>query len=256
MDEVVGTFAELPAKVGLVTAGLLLILANGLPRLLGTPGTLAASMSVAASYVAWFLALLVLLGVVIGVIRGWLDRRRFDSFDIDQLTWTEFESYLAEYYRRCGASVTRRGGGARDGGVDLVLDEASGRRIVQAKHWKERRVGVVALRALWGVLHDERAQGAVFVTSGSFTPDATSFARGKRLELIDGPKLRRLVAEMRKSTGAVALTESDVCPKCGRGRLQRKLARRGAHAGSYFRGCDRYPACNYIRNIVADASRV
>jgi hypothetical protein len=37
----------------------------------------------------------------------------------------------------------------------------------------------------------------VVVTSGTFTPDAIHFAEGKRLELIDGDQLRRLIAEIR-----------------------------------------------------------
>jgi restriction system protein len=51
--------------------------------------------------------------------------------------------------------------------------------IVQCKHWRSRLVGVKPLRELWGVLSDEKADGAIFITSGSFSADALAFAQGK-----------------------------------------------------------------------------
>jgi restriction system protein len=167
-----------------------------------------------------------------------VDRRRFDSgIELDDLDWSQFEGYLAEYFRRRGAAVTYRGGSSADGGVDLVIEDASGRRILQAKHWKAGRVGVVPLRALWGVRSDEGAQGAICVTSGRFTPDALRFAEGKRLELIDGEQLRRLVGEVRGIASVVvpAAPSREICPRCHRGNLQPKIARRGRRAGSTFR---------------------
>jgi restriction system protein len=249
-DEVMQAFAQLPARAGLVVAGSLALLGVSVYLFAPAPGTLGDGIASAARYLLWGLAAVVLMGTASGVIRRWRDRQRFDSAGLDHLTWTEFEGYLAEYYRRRGCSVTPRGGSSSDGGVDLVVDDASGRRIVQAKYWKARRVGVVPLRALWGVLDDERAQGAVFVTTGSFTPDAIAFASGKRLELIDGPKLRRLVGALKSNAGADAPADAAAtCPRCGRGRLVRKLARRGANAGSYFWGCDLFPECRYTRDI-------
>jgi len=202
----------------------------------------------------WALALFVAAVTGYSALRRSLDRRRFDSdMNLGALTWDDFEGYLAEYYRRRGASVTYRGGAGSDGGVDLVLDDASGRRIVQAKHWKTRRVGIVPLRALWGVRDDERAQGAVFVTSGTFTPEALRFAEGKRLELIDGEQLNRVVAELKNAGGdASTLARPSVgaerCPQCGEGNLTRRLARKGPRAGSHFIGCSRWPQCKYTRD--------
>ena len=211
-------------------------------------------------FISWALAVLVLASALVGAARRLGDRDRFDSdMRIADLTWQQFEGYLAEYFRRHGATVTYRGGSSSDGGVDLVVDDASGRRIVQAKHWKARSVGVVPLRALWGVLNDERADGAVCVTSGEFTADAVEFARGKRSDLINGAQLARLVAEVKGApaptpTGTMPVGSSapmpaaqpTKCPKCHEGVLERKLARRGTNAGSYFLSCSRFP-CMQVR---------
>jgi restriction system protein len=39
----------------------------------------------------------------------------------------------------------------------------------------------------------EEAHGAIFVTSGSYTPDAIDFARDKPIKLVDGRDLVRLL---------------------------------------------------------------
>jgi len=93
------------------------------------------------------------------------------------------------------------------------------------------------------------------VTSGTFISEARAFASGKRLDLIDGDDLRRLISEVKKASPqlrlepAVAAPESAACPQCGRGVLQRRLARRGKNAGRYFLGCSQYPQCHYIKDL-------
>jgi restriction system protein len=252
-DEALDAFVRLPVKVGLIVAVGLFVLGWALPVIFSGESGFAALYAQGGRSILWLLAAIVAVAAVIGAAGRLIDRDRLNSTrEIDDLTWTEFEAYLAEYFRRRGAAVTNRGGALADGGVDLVLDDASGRRIVQAKHWKGRRVGVVPLRALWGILDDERAQGAIVVTSGEFTPDALEFAEGKRLELIGRDQLERLIAGVKGSGVPVAATPEAAprpCPQCSRGVLQKRLARRGQNAGSYFLGCSRFPDCRYTASL-------
>lgn len=253
--EFADAFQGLPLKVGVAAAAVLAGLAWLLPVLFPRRGIeISGSLAVAGSVILWVVAFMVMMSALVGAARRAGGRRLFDSkVDLADLSWTQFEGYLAEYFRRRGSAVTHRGGATADGGVDLVLEGPAGRRILQAKHWRARDVGVSALRELWGVREDEGAQGAVFVTSGRYTRDAREFAQGKNLELIDGDRLRRLIAEVKGSgapvSGAPAPQQMvDACPQCGRGTLGRKLAKRGAKAGSYFLGCSRYPNCRYTRD--------
>lgn len=243
---------------GLILTGVLLVI--GFVASLVPPGAGWWALLPQTKVVFWALAFFAFVAVSVGAIRRWSDGRLFGSdVAIEDLSWEQFEGYLAAYYRSRGVKVTYRGGGAADGGVDLVLDDGNGRRILQAKHWKVRSVGVVPLRALWGVREDERATGAVFVTSGYFTPDAREFARGKALELIDGPVLRKLVREAKglareeapAAVPAAAPVRAERCPRCGEGDLVERVARRGQFAGSTFLGCSRYPQCTYTRSGVA-----
>lgn len=252
-EEIAEGFENLPLRVGLGAALALAVVGWALPLIFPAQGpSIAGSLAVVGRYLIWLLALMIALSSLVGAIRRWSEGRRFDSdAAITDLSWSEFEAYLAEYFRRRGCTVRSRGGASADGGVDLVVEDGSGRRIVQAKHWKTRSVGVVPLRALWGVLGDERAQGAVFVTSGRFTPDALAFAEGKRLELVDGGRLRQMVAEVKGAPTPVrpSVEAREACPECKSGVLQRRLARRGPNAGSYFLGCSRYPECRYTRSL-------
>jgi restriction system protein len=50
-------------------------------------------------------------------------------------------------------------------------------------------VGVDVVRELYGVMAATGAAGGFVVTSGRFTEDAASFARGRNVMLVDGPKL-------------------------------------------------------------------
>jgi restriction system protein len=238
-------FADLPPLAGILAAVLL--------GIAGWAATLFAGASAIAEiwlqfgrWLAWLLAVLVLAYTVVGVGRRFIDRRRFDGTeDPASLKWGEFERLIAEFYRRTGATVASRGGPKADGGVDLMLKETSGQKlIVQCKHWKNRLVGVKPLRELWGVLGDEMADGAIFITSGSYSADALAFARGKKLDLIDGPRLRAMIAEVKRSRASTPLNgaSSPVCPRCGSPMVLR-TARRGANPGKQFWGCSTYPNC-------------
>ena len=117
-------------------------------------------------------------------------RRRALLDRIHLLSGVEFEEMSADLFRHMGltATVTQR---TRDGGVDLVLRDGQRTVLVQCKR-QSQPVGVKVVRELFGVLIDKAADKAIVVTNGSFTSEAEAFARGKRLELVDGALFTRL----------------------------------------------------------------
>ncbi len=58
------------------------------------------------------------------------------------------------------------------------------------------------VRELWGAVADEHANGAIFVTSGSFTDDARRWTAAKNLTLIDGAQLVGLIASVQVSASS------------------------------------------------------
>lgn len=180
------------------------------------------------------------------------------------MSWREFEMLVAEGFRLQGYQVEETGGGGADGGIDLILSRPgrNGREkfLVQCKQWRAFKVGVDVVRELYGVMAATGAAGGFVVTSGRFTDEATSFAGGRNVKLVDGPKLLSLIRQAKAgaapstthadTAGAarptVATAEATMCPLCSKP-MVRRIAKRGARAGSEFWGCTNYPACRGTR---------
>ena len=75
---------------------------------------------------------------------------------------------------------------------------------MQCKQWRAFKVGVDVVRELYGVMAARGATGGFVVTSGRFTDDAISFASGRNVTLVDGPKLVGLIRQARAGAGQPA----------------------------------------------------
>jgi restriction system protein len=93
------------------------------------------------------------------------------------------------------------------------------------------------------------AAGGYLVTSGVFTDETRHFAEASNIALIDGEKLAYLLNETRaapptvdggRQTAVPPPQALPSCPKCGTTMVLRH-ATKGAHAGSTFWGCSRFP---------------
>ena len=100
------------------------------------------------------------------------------------------------------------------------------------------------------MLNAEGANEVHVVTGGSFTDEAKSFAGGKPIRLIDGPRLLEVVklaqgaskTEMYSNGSGPKVT----CPICG-SEMVLRTARRGSNSGKQFWGCERFPSCKGTR---------
>ena len=191
---------------------------------------------------------------------------------LDGMSWREFELLVGEGFRLQGYQVVETGGGGADGGVDLVLTKpgknGGEKFLVQCKQWRAFKVGVDVVRELYGVMAARGATGGFVVTSGRFTDEAVSFASGRNVNLVDGPKLHGLIRQAKagidRSPARSGSSSSDAaapavppnpaqmqaasCPLCSKP-MVRRTAKRGANAGSEFWGCTGYPACRGTRPI-------
>lgn len=194
---------------------------------------------------------------VISAIKSWSRGQLFNSqskeTNLKQLNWSDFEQLVAEYFKRQGLAVYAPAKAGADGGIDIELSKDGQISIVQCKHWNSKKVGVAIIREMYGVMTSERASFLYVVSSGTFTKDATEFAQGKPIFLINGEQLRSdikvSVPVLRESSSAIAQeTVKDICPKCSSD-LVIRVAKKGINAGNQFLGCSGFPKCRHTEQM-------
>ena len=221
-DGLIVFLTELPWWVSVIVAGVVYVGMRWILPSMEFSNPMLRSLAAATPNVAWIFGLLFLFPALISFFKGKQRQHLLDSrSDIDSirdLSWADFERLIGEAFRRRGYSVEERGGGGADGGVDLVLHKGGEKILVQCKQWKSRRVGVNVVRELYGVMVHEKAARAIVAISGEFTQEAKGFARGKPLELLNGPALCRLVTQVQpgavtqRAEPVLATTERDNYP--------------------------------------------
>ncbi len=176
-----------------------------------------------------------------------------------QLSWQELEVLIADYFIREGFVLRAHGGKA----VDFVMEKGEQHYLVQCKHWRAKRVDEPDVRAVFGHMAATRAVAAYVLCSGHFTPAAIRFASGKRIELIDGTGLSRMVEEVRQDPSEItqsrlgAMRDAErthprreiLCPRCGRPMSRRRERGKARSDSREFYGCSRYPTCKGRREI-------
>lgn len=170
------------------------------------------------------LPVLVILWYLVGAIRRAVGRgtlrgaKEGGTQHVRALSWQRLEILLESAFRGRGFKVRYQGGSAPDGGVDLVLKDADGTHLVQAKHWHTRRVGVGPLRDLAGVVAARGAVKGWFVSSGELTQPALDFATQASIRLLCGDEL----VEWLRGAEEHEDEKTPGCSECGRNMVQRK----------------------------------
>lgn len=162
------------------------------------------------------------------------------------LEWKRFELLCAEYYAAVGFTTTTLPAGP-DGGIDVKLfklDPTKPLAIVQCKAWNTHAVGVKEIRELLGVMVHEGVGRGVFVTTGTYSPDALQFGAANPIQLLDGDafakKLLDLSIEKQKALLDFAFEgdyRTPTCASCGS-----KMVARDSKRGPFW-GCVHYPRC-------------
>jgi restriction system protein len=115
-----------------------------------------------------------------------------------------FEEVVLDVLVALGYGGSRREAAARvgrsgDGGIDGVIQEdrlGLDAIYVQAKRWaRDRAVGPREIREFMGALQDADAAKGVFITTSTFTSEASGLARRRRIVLIDGETLTGLMVD-------------------------------------------------------------
>lgn len=163
------------------------------------------------------------------------------------IEWRRFEAVCEAFFAQAGLATRSQSHGA-DGGVDIWLQSMhmDMPRIVQCKHWQGKPVGVREMREFRGVMASHQLESGSYVTSSTFTDDATAFAKANKISLQDGAALLRQISLRTPEQQSALLTvayEGDywrpTCASCGIKMVEKTRKRDAAK----FWGCSNYPRC-------------
>lgn len=127
-----------------------------------------------------------------------------------------FERLVIDLLLKMGYGGTRVDAGERlgrsgDGGVDGIIKEdrlGLDAIYVQAKRW-DGAVGRPEIQKFAGALQGQRAKKGIFITTSSFTSDATEYVQriDSKIVLIDGEMLARLMIDYNVGVAPLAIYE-------------------------------------------------
>lgn len=121
----------------------------------------------------------------------------------------DFEHLVAETYRSLGYQALQVGRSG-DHGVDVRLLAPDGKRwVVQCKRYSNT-VGESVIRELYGTMVSEKAGRAVLITTAQITTPARDWARGKPIDLVDGPDFLKMMDEAQRRAEGSFLTRLSV----------------------------------------------
>lgn len=107
--------------------------------------------------------------------------------DIDKMSGTQFEEYLAVLFQGRGfkVKITKTSG---DYGADLIIKKDSAITVVQAKRYSSK-VGIKAVQEIQASMKYYKAEKSMVVTNNYFTGPAIKLAAANEVELINRDKL-------------------------------------------------------------------
>jgi len=138
--------------------------------------------------------------LVIGAIALWRQLQRPSRARVastvaavSAMTWKDFSSALEAAFRRDGYEVAR----LQAAGADLELRKAGRKTLVNCKRWKVSRTGLEPLRELVAAREQHEADEVIYVATGQVTEQAARFVVEKRIQLMQGEDLTRLLRNAR-----------------------------------------------------------
>jgi restriction system protein len=134
--------------------------------------------------------------IVIGIMAGWRQfrapsaRRVANTLEaVRAMSWGDFADAMEDAFRKDGYSVNRLHGSA----ADFEMTKAGRTSLVACKRWKVARTGVDPLRDLHAAKDAHEANECIYVATGEVTDGARKFALEKKIRLVHGAELAKLL---------------------------------------------------------------
>ena len=108
---------------------------------------------------------------------------------VGSMSWKDFSAKMETAFRRDGYEVAR----IDSPGADFEMKKAGRKTLVNCKRWKVGRTGVEPLRELLAARDLHEADEIVYVATGQVTEQAVRYVADKRIRLMQGEDLARLL---------------------------------------------------------------
>jgi hypothetical protein len=156
---------------------------------------------------------------------------------LHRMDWKRFQDLAVLMLDRAGY-VAEVAWVKPDGGTVLSVRAKAGKSavhtLVECAGWSDLHVEGNRVAEFYRAMRNDGALRGIFITPGSFDPNAVAFAAGKNVELIDGKSFVSTIHRMRPEEQEYFLSlakagggESPTCPSCGQKmRLDRLQERR------------------------------
>jgi restriction system protein len=137
---------------------------------------------------------------IVSLIAAWRQLRAPNPVYIEHrlqgfraLPWKDFAAGVEQALLRDGFVVTHIDQEA----ADFAIQSAERKGLVACKRWKTPTTGVEPLRELHQAAAASGAQECIYMTTGSFTPNAIAFAADKKIRLVHDVALVKLLREIK-----------------------------------------------------------
>jgi restriction system protein len=137
---------------------------------------------------------------IVGAIAAWRQFRAPNPAYIEHrlqvfrsLSWPQFATGVEQALLRDGFTVARLEQAAAD--FSIVSGELRG--MVACRRWKAPTTGIEPLRELHQAVLADGGHECIYMTTGSFTPNAIDFAAERKIRLVHGAALVQLLREIK-----------------------------------------------------------
>lgn len=115
---------------------------------------------------------------------------------VRSLSWDGYQALIADIFRRKAFEVfPPPSSGADLDVIDMVVDRDDRRMLVNCQLRNIEEVPLAAVTEMSSVVYNYSVAGAYLITDGHFEPQATEYAEGAGIVLIDADALVDLVVE-------------------------------------------------------------
>jgi restriction system protein len=206
---------ELPWWVAVVFAATIYAFLKWIFPSIAGSGVFLKSLAATAQSLAGLLAAIFL---ALGGLSRLLAFRRRRVLDLEMslatiraLPQRRFEQFATEAFEKQGYSVAQCDSAGPDCG-EFILTRGNEKVLVQCRRWRSESIDSVPVRELYEAMAAAQASSCALLTTGDYSDDARRFAAGKRIQLVAGRELEKMLSGGKRAVNSAKVVHAHDSP--------------------------------------------